>query len=57
LGFGFGLSIKAYIRYFKNKDIAILIPGCGNTYELPPSEQGFTNVTVIDIAPTLVKNY
>jgi hypothetical protein len=25
-------QLKLY-RYFKNKDIAILIPGCGNTYE------------------------
>jgi hypothetical protein len=48
--------IKAYIDTLKNKDIAILIPGCGNTYEAAYLlEQGFTNVTVIDIAPTLVK--
>jgi hypothetical protein len=44
--------IKAYIDTLKNKDIAILIPGCGNTYEAAYLllEQGFTNVTVIDIA-------
>lgn len=48
--------IKAYIDTLKNKDIAILIPGCGNTYEAAYLlEQGFTNITVIDIAPTLVK--
>lgn len=48
--------IKAYIDTLKDKDIAILIPGCGNTYEAEYLlEQGFTNVTVIDIAPTLVK--
>jgi SAM-dependent methyltransferase len=49
--------IKSYIDTLKDKDIAVLIPGCGNTYEAAYLlEQGFTNVTVIDIAPTLVKN-
>jgi hypothetical protein len=57
LGFRLGISpIKNYIDTLKDKDIAILIPGCGNTYEAAYLlEQGFTNVT-IDIAPTLVKN-
>lgn len=37
-----------------NKNTAILIPGCGNAYEMEYLlQQGFTNVTVIDIAPTL----
>ncbi len=41
----------------KNKNIQILIPGCGNSYEAEYLlEQGFTNVTVIDIAPALVEN-
>jgi hypothetical protein len=45
------LPIKNYIDTLKDKDIAILIPGCGNTYEAAYLlEQGFTNVTVIDIA-------
>jgi SAM-dependent methyltransferase len=49
--------IKSYIDTLKNKTIRILIPGCGNTYEAEYLlEQGFTNVTVIDIAPTLVEN-
>jgi hypothetical protein len=30
---GLGLPIKNYIDTLKDKDIAILIPGCGNTYE------------------------
>ena len=48
--------IKAYIDTLQDKNIAILIPGCGNTYEASYLlEQGFTNITVIDIAPTLVK--
>jgi SAM-dependent methyltransferase len=49
--------IKSYIDTLKDKSIRILIPGCGNTYEAEYLlEQGFTNVTVIDIAPTLIEN-
>jgi len=48
--------IKNYIDQLVNKDLKILIPGCGNTYEAEYLlQQGFTNITVIDIAPTLVK--
>jgi hypothetical protein len=48
--------IKRYIDTLENKNSRILIPGCGNTYEAEYLLlQGFTNVTVIDIAPTLVK--
>ncbi len=47
--------IKAYINQLTNKNLRILIPGCGNTYEAEYLlQQGFTDVTVIDIAPTLV---
>ena len=49
--------IKNYADKLKDKNIRILIPGCGNTYEAEYLlEQGFTNVTAIDIAPTLVAN-
>lgn len=49
--------IKAYIDTLEKKNIRILIPGCGNTYEAEYLlQQGFTNITVIDIAPTLVVN-
>ncbi len=48
--------IKAYVDQLTNKDTAILIPGCGNSYEAQYLlQKGFTNVTVIDIAPELVK--
>jgi len=48
--------IKRYIDKITNKNAAILIPGCGNTYEAEYLlEQGFTAITVIDIAQTLVK--
>jgi SAM-dependent methyltransferase len=47
--------LKAYIDQLANKSLRILIPGCGNTYEAEYLlKQGFTNVTVIDIAPLLV---
>ena len=49
--------IKSYIDTLENKNCRILIPGCGNTYEAEYLlQKGFTNVTVIDIAPTLVEN-
>jgi SAM-dependent methyltransferase len=48
--------LKNYIDTLQDKTIRILIPGCGNTYEAECFlEQGFTNITVIDIAPTLVE--
>ena len=54
---GISPALKIYIDNFKNKNSAFLIPGCGNTYEAEYLiEQGFTNITVIDIAPTLVLN-
>jgi SAM-dependent methyltransferase len=47
--------IKSYIDSIKNKDISILIPGCGNAYEASYLlENGFTNISIIDISPTLV---
>lgn len=47
--------LKEYIDQLTNKDLRILIPGCGNTYEADYLlQKGFTNITVIDIAPALV---
>jgi hypothetical protein len=47
--------LKDYIESLINKDQHILIPGCGNTYEADfLLQKGFTNITVIDIAPSLV---
>jgi len=49
--------IKSYIDTIENKEAKILIPGCGNAYEAEYLiQQGFTNITVIDIAPSLVEN-
>ena len=50
-------AIKEYIDQLSNKNLRMLIPGCGNTYEADYLlQQGFTNVTVIDIASALVAN-
>lgn len=47
--------LKTYIDQLTNKNLRILIPGCGNTYEAEYLlQQGFANITVIDIAPILV---
>jgi methyl halide transferase len=46
-----------YIDQLKDKAIAILIPGGGNSYEAEYLlQQGFTNVTVVDIAEFVVEN-
>jgi SAM-dependent methyltransferase len=46
--------LKAFIDTLADKSISILIPGCGNAYEAEYLlSNGFTQVTVIDIAPTL----
>lgn len=48
--------LKEYIDQVTNKHTAVLIPGCGNAYEAEYLiEKGFTNITLIDISPTLVK--
>lgn len=47
--------IKSYIDQLANKDLSILIPGCGNAYEAEYLlSKGFTNITLIDIAKDLV---
>lgn len=49
--------LKEYINQLHNKDLAILLPGCGNAYEaVYLLQQGFTNITLIDIAPKVVQD-
>lgn len=46
--------LKSYIDIIADKNVSILIPGCGNAYEAEYLlHNGFKQVTVIDIAPTL----
>lgn len=43
--------LKIYIDNLPGKDLAILIPGCGNAYEAEYLlEKGFKNVTLIDLS-------
>jgi len=47
--------LKAYLDQVSRRDLAILVPGCGNAYEADYLlERGFTDVTLLDIAPTAV---
>lgn len=49
-------AITEYMAQYPHKDAAILIPGCGNAYEAEYLlENGFTNITLIDIAPKAVE--
>lgn len=48
-------AIVEYMRQYPDKDAAILIPGCGNAYEAQALlDMGFSNITLIDIAPLAV---
>ena len=50
------LPLKTYFDQLTDKNISILIPGCGNSYEAEYLlQQGFTNVTVIDISSLLTE--
>jgi thiopurine S-methyltransferase len=49
--------LKAYIDQLENKEIKILIPGCGNGYEAEYLwRQGFKDVHVLDISKYPLKN-
>lgn len=48
--------IAHYMSQYPDKDAAILIAGCGNAYEAEfLLQQGFRNITLVDIAPTAVQ--
>jgi hypothetical protein len=48
--------IKSYIDQLSDKSVRILIAGCGNAYEAEYLlQQGFTNITLVDLAPALVE--
>lgn len=49
-------ALTAYFDNFTCKNKSILIPGCGNAYEAEYLlQQGFKNITIIDISATLVQ--
>jgi hypothetical protein len=46
--------LKRYIDQLTNKNIRVLIPGAGNSYEaVYLAERGFTDITVMDISPVV----
>ncbi len=49
--------LKEYFDQLNNKDLKILIPGGGNSYEAEYlHNKGFTNVYVVDLSKTALKN-
>lgn len=49
-------AITDYMDRIEDKNISILIPGCGNAYEAEYLlKKGFQNITLIDIAPKAVE--
>ena len=49
-------AIAEYFSKFSDKEVAILIPGCGNAYEAEfLVSEGFKNITLVDIAPKAVE--
>ena len=49
--------LKAYFDHLTNKEIKILIPGGGNSYEAAYLfEKGFENVWVVDLSKTAIAN-
>ena len=57
-GWDIGAASPAIITFMKSiedRHVAILIPGCGNAHEAQTlSDMGFTNITLIDIAPQAI---
>jgi thiopurine S-methyltransferase len=50
--------LKVYFEQIKNKDLSILIPGCGNGYEAEfLHTSGFKNVYILDIAEQPLENF
>lgn len=49
-------AITDFLEVYPNKNASILIPGCGNAYEAEYLyRNGFTDITLIDIAPHAVE--
>ncbi len=50
--------IQNYIEQLTDKEISILIPGCGNSYEAEfLHDSGFKNITILDIVENPLKNF
>ncbi|MFD2512417.1 methyltransferase domain-containing protein [Pontibacter locisalis] len=50
--------LKEYFDQIRNKEVRILIPGCGNAYEAEYlHQQGFRNVFLADVASAPLRNF
>ncbi|MBL4592910.1 MAG: methyltransferase domain-containing protein [Flavobacteriales bacterium] len=50
--------LKEYFNQLKNKELKIIIPGCGNAYEAEYLfNRGFKNVFLIDLSPTALEQF
>ena len=50
--------LKTYFDQLNNKNLKIIIPGCGNAHEAEYLfNNGFKNIFLIDLAPTALKNF
>ena len=50
--------LKEYIDSLENKDVRILIPGCGRAYEAEYLyNKGFKNISIIDLSPTALDQF
>ena len=50
--------LKEYIDQLQNRELKILIPGCGNSYEAEYLfNHGFKNIFIIDLADTPLENF
>lgn len=50
--------LQTFIDSLKDKDLAILIPGCGKAYEAEYLHlKGFKNVTLIDLSPLALSEF
>ncbi|MBS1781862.1 MAG: methyltransferase domain-containing protein [Bacteroidetes bacterium] len=48
-------AITEYFNQYRDRNAAILIPGCGNAYEAEYlSIKGYSNITLVDFAPDAV---
>ncbi len=60
-GWDIGYASTPLVEYFdqvEDKDVKVLIPGCGNAYEAEAFlEMGFRNVFILDISPEAMKQF
>ena len=50
--------LKVYFNQLTNKDLKIIIPGCGNAYEAEYLvENGFKNVFLVDVSPLALESF